>query len=361
LRPFGRRAQAAAFDAAGLWLSAGGGAAYTGDLLRPVVGVRLGFDLFAARDFRLGPSAGFLQIVETTSVVMPEDARLVLVGLHAAFEARVPRPLADRDRDGIGDDRDLCPDVPEDFDNFEDEDGCPEIDNDNDRVLDAVDSCPNDPEDHDGFEDHDGCPDKDNDQDGVLDVDDKCPDIAEDIDGFEDDDGCPDHDNDQDGFGDAVDKCPNEPETVNDYADDDGCPDGKLVRVRGDEILIDDRIYFRTNMDQIRVRSWPLLEMVAKLLKSNPQYERVSIQGHADQRGAERFNKQLSLRRGQAVREMLIKYGVAPARLVVEGFGETRPSREGDTEYAWRKNRRVEIRIIQRGDGILAPSGPADE
>ncbi|MGB5287312.1 MAG: OmpA family protein, partial [Ignavibacteriaceae bacterium] len=60
-----------------------------------------------------------------------------------------------------------------------------------DGILDINDKCPNEAEDFDGFEDEDGCPDLDNDGDSILDVNDKCPNEAEDFDGFEDEDGCP--------------------------------------------------------------------------------------------------------------------------------------------------------------------------
>ena len=114
-----------------------------------------------------------------------------------------PKP-GDADGDGILDDVDECPKIPEDKDGFADEDGCPEDDNDADGILDKDDKCPMDPEDRDGFEDADGCPDTDNDQDGLSDKIDACPDQAEDKDGFEDDDGCPDCDDDKDG----VPECP---------------------------------------------------------------------------------------------------------------------------------------------------------
>ena len=48
-------------------------------------------------------------------------------------------------------------------------------DRDGDGVADDVDKCPGEPEDYDGFQDDDGCPDPDNDRDGVLDKDDQCP------------------------------------------------------------------------------------------------------------------------------------------------------------------------------------------
>ena len=136
--------------------------------------------------------------------------------------------IGDRDGDGYKDDVDQCPDEPEDFDGYKDEDGCPDPDNDNDGILDVDDRCVNEPEDRDGDHDEDGCPegsDGDRDGDGILDSVDKCPDVPEDRDGFQDSDGCPDPDNDQDGIPDKVDQCPNDPEDKDGFEDADGCPD----------------------------------------------------------------------------------------------------------------------------------------
>lgn len=68
--------------------------------------------------------------------------------------------VADRDTDldGLVDRLDACPEDPEDLDQFEDEDGCPELDNDLDGLVDLRDGCPNNPEDKDGVQDDDGCP-----------------------------------------------------------------------------------------------------------------------------------------------------------------------------------------------------------
>jgi len=69
-----------------------------------------------------------------------------------------PAPPSDRDGDGIYDDKDKCPDEPEDFDGYQDADGCPDPDNDGDGVLDIKDRCPNTPK---GTEvDEQGCPKK---------------------------------------------------------------------------------------------------------------------------------------------------------------------------------------------------------
>ncbi len=103
----------------------------------------------------------------------------------------------------------------------------PSRDRDKDGIPDRIDKCPNEPEDRDGFEDSDGCPDYDNDLDGVFDMFDKCPNDPEDKDGFEDRDGCPDYDNDKDGIPDSIDKCPNQPEDLDGFQDADGCPDSR--------------------------------------------------------------------------------------------------------------------------------------
>jgi outer membrane protein OmpA-like peptidoglycan-associated protein len=67
--------------------------------------------------------------------------------------------ISDRDGDGLVDNDDQCPDDPEDFDGFQDSDGCPDPDNDGDGILDIHDRCPNEPETFNNFDDHDGCPD----------------------------------------------------------------------------------------------------------------------------------------------------------------------------------------------------------
>ncbi len=69
-------------------------------------------------------------------------------------------PPSDRDRDGIPDDQDKCPERAEDLDGFKDEDGCPELDNDDDGVIDGLDMCQGEAETYNGFRDGDGCPDE---------------------------------------------------------------------------------------------------------------------------------------------------------------------------------------------------------
>jgi hypothetical protein len=136
----------------------------------------------------------------------------------------------DNDLDGLMDGYDL---------------GC---DRDNDRVANMFDSCVEDPEDWDGFQDSDGCPDSDNDMDGICDPwygqsscggSDNCPNVPEDYDAFQDWDGCPDADNDADGFPDVTDECPGTdwtvgPDGIADSGDEPKGGNGVPIQTRED-------------------------------------------------------------------------------------------------------------------------------
>jgi outer membrane protein OmpA-like peptidoglycan-associated protein len=254
--------------------------------------------------------------------------------------------VTDKDGDGILDDTDECVDDPEDFDQFEDEDGCPEDDNDLDGIADKIDGCPNDPEDMDGFEDDDGCPDDDNDADGLADKIDQCPDEAEDQDGFEDDDGCPDCDNDEDGVPECpeeIDLCPDEPAETK-----DGCPQKyKLVVVTKTKIELKQTVYFQTSRAKIRKKSHALLNEVGQALMDNPSIT-VRIEGHTDSRGKDKFNMKLSQLRAESVRTYLIGRGVPEDRMVAKGYGETIPIADNRTKAGREQNRRVEFVITDR-------------
>jgi outer membrane protein OmpA-like peptidoglycan-associated protein len=309
------------------------------------------------------------------------DVRLIL---GFVFEPSI----GDRDGDGYKDDQDQCPDEPEDFDGFQDGDGCPDPDNDNDGILDVDDRCPNiaedrdgdhdedgcpesdrigdrdgdgipdnkdkcpdDPEDKDGFEDLDGCPEYDNDKDGIPDKEDQCPDDAEDKDKFEDEDGCPDPDNDKDQIPDVKDKCPNDPETYNGFQDEDGCPDKGKVIIEGNDIVILEKVQFETNSAKILPKSNEILDAVAATLKGHPEFTVMEVAGHADERSDDQHNLMLTKARAQSVMEALLKRGVAAKRLVSQGYGEYCPLDTASNPAAWEKNRRVEFKIVKTEEG----------
>jgi OOP family OmpA-OmpF porin len=226
--------------------------------------------------------------------------------------------IGDRDGDGIKDDVDKCPDDPEDIDDFEDGDGCPDPDNDQDGIPDKVDQCPNDPEDKDGFEDTDGCPDPDNDKDGIPDV---------------------------------KDKCPNEPETFNGFEDEDGCPDKGSVIIEGSNIVILEKIKFKTASAEILPESNKIIDAVSTTIIHHPEFTLMEVAGHADERAPDDYNLRLTQDRVNSVMAALLSRGVDRTRLRAKGYGEYCPEDPNHNDTAWEKNRRVEFKIVKTKDG----------
>ena len=268
-------------------------------------------------------------------------------------------PVKDTDGDGVLDDADRCPQVAGDVvlqgcpdtdkDGIEDSadkcstvfgvaafGGCP--DTDKDGLQDTQDKCPTEA----GPADRQGCPRKDSDKDGLLDEQDSCPSEA----GIPELKGCPARDTDNDKVSDHVDNCPNEvgPE------DNQGCPAQKkqLVAIQAGRIQIKDTVYFETARAKIQSRSFKLLDQVAKLLIEHPKLEKVWIEGHTDSQGKPEKNRKLSQERAEAVRAYLIKKGVAPERLVAQGFGQERPITDNKTAKGRAANRRVDFLTTPR-------------
>lgn len=263
-------------------------------------------------------------------------------------EVSPPDPaLLDSDRDGIDDAEDHCPEEPEDFDRFEDEDGCPEADNDGDGIDDIDDECPDRAENRNGMDDHDGCPDADRDGDGMPDHRDQCPDAAEDADGFEDADGCPDEDNDYDTFPDSEDECPMLPESPGRQAEPDGCPD--TYRIEDGRVVWRWRVRF--DGDELSPASRPMISDLADGIIANPGWREVRIVVHTSGRGHPERNLGLSARRAIGIREHLESLGVDPRRLVAEGRGDEQPVASPDTPEGRRANARVEVHVSTGGEG----------
>lgn len=285
---------------------------------------------------------------------------------HAAYFLSPPQYCAergfvearpgDRDGDGYMDPQDKCPDQPENFQGFEDGDGCPDdADTDGDGIKDNKDSCVLEPEDKDSYLDEDGCPEPDNDVDTIADATDKCPLEAEDPDSYEDEDGCPDLDNDKDTVADLKDQCPNEIGSTS--QEPLGCPTNSLVVVTDCEVKITQQIHFEFNKDKIRPESFPVLDAVVDALQKNPPIK-IEVQGHTDNKGAAAYNKNLSDRRANSVMKYLVSHGIEMGRLTAHGYGFERPLVDNSTEQNRALNRRVQfVRTEGVKEGCPKPAG----
>lgn len=126
-------------------------------------------------------------------------------------------------------------------------------------------------------------------------------------------------------------------------------PKEKLVEVKEDRIQINERVYFETGKAKILPRSFNVLDQVASVLLENPRIEKIRVEGHTDDVGADDYNLELSQDRAESVRTYLIEQGISPERLVAKGFGESQPLVPNTSKRNRSLNRRVEFKIVDQG------------
>ncbi len=256
----------------------------------------------------------------------------------------------DTDGDGVYDKDDTCPEVA----GLKEFNGCPDADGDG--IKDSDDACPNTPglvamngcpdADGDGVADKDdmcaneigtkannGCPDTDG--DGVVDKDDKCPSAS----GSSENGGCPWPDTDGDGVLDKDDKC-------NDKAgpaSNSGCPEvvvDPLVKLEE----YTKGVLFDTDRASIKDSTAEKLDKVYELISPSKDVIFV-IEGYTDNTGDSGYNKYLSKRRAESVKEYLVKKGMQADRLEATGFGDKNPLGDNSTKAGRSENRRVVIKL----------------
>jgi len=231
----------------------------------------------------------------------------------------------DKDGDGIVDEEDQCPTTA----GLPELRGCPPVlDTDADGLADTQDTCPNDPEDFNGFQDEDGCPDAmvDSDGDGLPDFMDSCPREA----GVQELNGCP-----------LLLPPPPPPQPPP--------PEYRLIVIDREKkrIEIKQKVHYQTGKALILKDSYPLLDEVGKALRDAPEME-LLIAGHTDNVGNPVANLKLSEARAMSVRDYLAGVGVSTDRLQTIGFGATRPMSSNATPRGREENRRVEFMITRQ-------------
>jgi outer membrane protein OmpA-like peptidoglycan-associated protein len=278
----------------------------------------------------------------------------------------------DDDKDKVSNAKDKCPNTP--LGARVDVNGCP-IDSDSDGVPDGIDQCPNTPTG--ATVDTRGCP-RDSDNDGVPDGIDQCADSPSGT--PVDTRGCP-RDTDGDGVPDGTDQCADTPAGVAVDArgcpadsDNDGVPDDKdqcpftQANIKVDAVgcpieltereielldkgrITERNIHFVTGKWDILPESQAVLDEIGKILIQWPRL-RIEIGGHADARGSDAYNLDLSDKRAHAVLDYLVtKFPKSPdvTREVytAKGYGERVPVASNKTVEGMAMNRRVEFKVL---------------
>ena len=112
-----------------------------------------------------------------------------------------------------------------------------------------------------------------------------------------------------------------------------------------------DRMTIRVNFDfdksTIRKADIADLEKAVAFVKKYPD-SKVSVEGHTDSKGTDKYNLKLSQRRADAVKKYLVDKGEKADRITAEGKGEAYPIADNKTEKGRFENRRVEVLIIEQ-------------
>src|SRR3546814_6894164 len=82
---------------------------------------------------------------------------------------------------------------------------------------------------------------------------------------------------------------------------------------------------------------------------ANPNV-RVTVEGHADERGTRDYNLALGERRANAAKNYLVSLGVPESRISTTSYGKERPEALGSDESAWAQNRRAVTVTVQRSE-----------
>ena len=103
---------------------------------------------------------------------------------------------------------------------------------------------------------------------------------------------------------------------------------------------------FKFDFDKadLKPKSREILSRIAGILLASKGYG-LSVFGYTDDVGSADYNKKLSVRRADAVRDYLVEAGIDSSIINASGYGKTNPLVKGTTEAARAQNRRVEIAL----------------
>ncbi len=104
-------------------------------------------------------------------------------------------------------------------------------------------------------------------------------------------------------------------------------------------------VTFASGSARVKPAMYDEINRIADILKQYPQ-TRIRVEGHTDNVGAEASNMELSRQRAAAVKNLLVRRGIASSRIEVAPFGESQPIAPNSTEAGQQQNRRVEIKVI---------------
>ena len=124
-------------------------------------------------------------------------------------------------------------------------------------------------------------------------------------------------------------------------ASSSGSGESASASVKSEFAKVGTTVLFDFDSAQLSNYAQRILDRQAAFMKARPE-TRVTIGGHADERGTREYNLALGERRASSARDYLVAKGVNAARIRIISYGKERPASVGSTEAAWRLNRRAQ-------------------
>ncbi|MBU0539552.1 MAG: OmpA family protein [Gammaproteobacteria bacterium] len=144
-------------------------------------------------------------------------------------------------------------------------------------------------------------------------------------------------DQDADGVCDELDECPN-------------TPIGKAVLANGCHLsdaapLRLDGVFFEFNSATLTANATTILDAAVAVIQQSDA-KLIEVSGHTDSKGSDNYNLNLSQNRAQSVKRYLTEHGVNGSRLRAQGYGESKPVADNNSDSGRAENRRVELAIL---------------
>jgi OOP family OmpA-OmpF porin len=157
-------------------------------------------------------------------------------------------------------------------------------------------------------------------------------------------------DSDGDGVPDSIDQCPGTPPGV--QVDARGCPIQKTAPI------VLKGVTFNFDSSKLTQQAQSRLDNVVDALKASPNVD-FRIDGYTDSIGTKKYNKGLSQRRVNSVRQYLVDHGINATRITgTMGHGEADPVASNATAAGRAQNRRVELHVTNQGSSSGQGTGP---
>ena len=112
-------------------------------------------------------------------------------------------------------------------------------------------------------------------------------------------------------------------------------------------------VYFEYNSDELSSESQNIVATHVEFLLNNSNFQ-ITIEGHADERGSNDYNRKLGKLRAQAIKSALLAKGINDNQINLVSYGEEKPAVMGNNDDAWQSNRRAIL--VYRDEELAAQS-----